>query len=193
MLLAAAVAVAVVVAVVLLLTLGGDDETADSPRPTNPTSPPSSAATTPSTAVPTTPGTSTAPVEVSTPGGGQVSTLVPGASVEVAASGFRAASSATVTLRSDPIVLGTATADATGAVRLVVEVPDGVEPGTHTIEVSGTGADGSPRVVSTRIEIIDAELPNTGPRRRLALAGLVALVAGLAMVLLARPRRRATL
>jgi hypothetical protein len=47
--------------------------------------------------------------------------------------------------------------------------------------------------VSTQIEIVDAELPNTGPRRKLLFGGLALLVAGLVMVLLARARPRAAL
>jgi hypothetical protein len=125
--------------------------------------------------------------------GGSVGTssIRPGQSVELTASGFEPSSPVTVTLRSEPRVLGTANAAADGTFRLSVDIPSDAEPGAHRLEVSGTGADGASHVVASDITIIDT-LPNTGMRRRVALTGMaVALVAfGFALVLMAGPRRR---
>lgn len=117
-----------------------------------------------------------------------------GQSVELTAAGFRASSPVIITLRSEPLVLGVADSDATGAIRLSVDIPADTEIGFHTIEVSGTAADGAPRVVSGTFTVVDA-LPNTGTRhpRASTVVALTLMAFGFALVRLARPRRHGLL
>jgi hypothetical protein len=203
--LVAAAALAVIGAVVLLTVDFGSDEARPPPltattgatpstRPTTDSTTDSTPSTTPSSVPPV--GVAPADLGVSIAGAetGATSNIRGGTSVDLTASGFAASSPVTVTLRSEPLVLGTANADSTGVFRLSVQIPADTPTGTHTLEVSGTGPDGAAHVVSRQINIIDA-LPNTGLRHRLALAAMaLALVGvGLALVIGAAPRRRRTL
>ena len=47
-----------------------------------------------------------------------------------------------IVLRSDPVVIGSAVVGADGSASATGVIPEGLEPGQHTIEVRGTGADG---------------------------------------------------
>jgi hypothetical protein len=67
----------------------------------------------------------------------------PGQTTTVAGTGFPPGQPVLVQLFSDPVTLGTATADATGAFRLVVTVPSATTPGVHTLVATGPG--GRPR------------------------------------------------
>ena len=48
-----------------------------------------------------------------------------------------------IVLRSDPVVIGSAVVGADGSASATGVIPEGLEPGQHTIEVRGTGADGT--------------------------------------------------
>jgi hypothetical protein len=65
--------------------------------------------------------------------------LAPGQNLVLTGSGFPPGSSLTAQLFSDPVLLGTTTADAAGTYRMVVTVPLGTAPGVHTIRVSAAG------------------------------------------------------
>jgi LPXTG-motif cell wall-anchored protein len=117
-----------------------------------------------------------------------------GGTIHVVADGFMADSEVTITLHSDPVELGTATADADGVVDTTVTLPDNVEAGAHTIEVAGIDADGNPRVVTAVLEIEGSgggsgSLPQTGA----AILGLVGAGALLVTAggVLTRARKRA--
>jgi hypothetical protein len=120
-----------------------------------------------------------------------------GQSITVSAQIFQPGTPVSFTLFSAPVVLGTATADANGVATLTATIPAGVAPGTHTIEASGTGANGQPLTVTQSITVADAStgagsnLPSTGssstiPMSRVALAGIAG---GGLLVLLANRRR----
>jgi hypothetical protein len=130
-------------------------------------------------------------------------TVVPGQVVTVAGSGWEPGTVVTLTLFSDPVVLGTAEVDADTSFSTEVKIPETVEPGTHTLQVSGTGDDGEPRVVELTLEVLAAAgvddvtttadaagLAFTGSNGRLGL-GLAAalLVSGGVALWMARRRR----
>lgn len=194
---AAALAAAVIVA--LLLVTGGSDsaETKHTASPTpSATRPPASTVPTsrvPTSSVPPTTAPSTTTVGISVAGNElQGAEIAGGQSVELTAAGFRASSPVTITLRSTPRVLGVVDAGASGAIRLTVDIPADTAGGTHVIEASGAGADGSPRVISRTITVVDA-LAYTGTRhpRAYGVVALGLMLIGFVLVMLARPRRRA--
>jgi LPXTG-motif cell wall-anchored protein len=120
-----------------------------------------------------------------------------GGSLTVDSSGWKASSSVTITLHSDPVVLGTVNSDASGAVHSTVTVPAGTAPGAHTIVATGSDAGGTPQEVSTNVTVTAASsgggggsLPRTGAAvGALALVGLGLFGGG---ALLSRARKRAT-
>ncbi|MBV9950386.1 MAG: IPT/TIG domain-containing protein [Acidimicrobiia bacterium] len=71
------------------------------------------------------------------------SSVVWGGTLDVAGQGFDPGSEVTLTLHSDPIVLGTVTAGADGRFTATVMIP-AVEPGDHTLVATGVNALGRP-------------------------------------------------
>jgi hypothetical protein len=109
----------------------------------------------------------------------------PGGAVEVAGGGFRSGSRVRVVIFSDPVVLGTARANAAGEVAIDVTVPESFAAGSeHRIELQGVGPDGEVRVLSRRITLAGGDrgvLPFTGAAYfvpALGLAGLLLVVGG---------------
>lgn len=84
-------------------------------------------------------------------------TVAPGESLTVSGSGWQSGSTVTMTLFSDPVGLGTAAVSGDGTFSAQVEIPSSVSPGTHELQVSGTGADGQPRTTSTRLVVLGAQ------------------------------------
>jgi len=80
----------------------------------------------------------------------------PGGSFVVSGTGFMPDTSLTITLHSDPIVLGTVVTDDAGAYSTIVTIPAGVAPGFHELVVSGLGPDGQPREASIQITVLAA-------------------------------------
>jgi hypothetical protein len=76
-----------------------------------------------------------------------------GTTLTVNAGGFMPGSSAQIIFHSTPVVLASVKADGNGLVSASVTVPASAAPGDHTIEVSGVGADGSPRSVSASFTV----------------------------------------
>jgi LPXTG-motif cell wall-anchored protein len=123
------------------------------------------------------------------------STVTPGQSVTVTGEVFQPGSSVTFSLSGS--VLGSATANQAGVASLTFEVP-GLDAGTYTVEVSGTGADGLPLTVSTTFEVLAAgsgagDLPTTGSSGTVSMTqiAVAALAGGGLLVLLANKRRTA--
>ena len=69
------------------------------------------------------------------------SSVVQGGSLEITGRGFGAGEVVTITLHSEPIRLGQATADGTGAFRIRVTVPADAEVGAHTLIAVGAASD----------------------------------------------------
>jgi hypothetical protein len=133
-------------------------------------------------------------------------TLVPGQTFTITATGFASGAETTATFFSEPVVIARGTADGSGTVTLTATVPEDATLGTHTITVSGMGADGELLELSATVEVVapgagagpdadagaDGDLPRTG-RNTLPLTGIAAalLAIGGAIVLGARGRRGA--
>ena len=82
--------------------------------------------------------------------------FAPGESVEVTGDGAFAARPLRVDVHSDPLTLGTITASADGTYRLVATIPEGVEPGAHSIVVTSVPARGTPVSLSMPITVTEA-------------------------------------
>lgn len=90
-------------------------------------------------AAPVLPGTAAA-IEL----GASVGDPVAGAPASVTATGLLPGSSWTIVLRSTPQVLARGTAPGSGALLEQVVIPEGLEPGWHSLTLTGTAQDGSP-------------------------------------------------
>jgi hypothetical protein len=73
--------------------------------------------------------------------------------MNITSDGWQGGSTVTFTFFSSPILLGTAQADSQGVVRAMFRVPQ-VEPGMHTLRLTGVGADGNARTVDFPIKVI---------------------------------------
>lgn len=73
-----------------------------------------------------------------------------GNTAHVSGSGWQAGSLITVTIASDPVVLGTVTASASGTFSQGFTIPC-LSKGTHTITASGIAADGTAKTSATQV------------------------------------------
>jgi hypothetical protein len=73
---------------------------------------------------------------------------------------WKSGSDVQATFHSDPVVLGTLKADDAGAVSGTFAVP-AVEPGAHTVELTGTDADGAAQTLSTAFTVTAVSPPTT--------------------------------
>jgi hypothetical protein len=64
----------------------------------------------------------------------------------------------TGTAKSDPITLGSISAGSTGVLKGSFTLPLSVQPGSHTLELSGTGSNGQPLLKSASFAVT---LPNS--------------------------------
>src|SRR5262245_12049218 len=129
----------------------------------------------------------------------------PGQTITITGQTFAAGSSVTVTLFSDPVVLASSTADASGRIALQVTIPTNTPLGSHTIGVDGTAPDGTPLSLSAAIQVVPAEgaggtggggsgnLPRTGDDSSIPLAklGLALAAVGGVVTAIAAQRRKA--
>jgi hypothetical protein len=149
--------------------------------------------------------TPTAPVPPSTPppsdltlttDKGRITTAVPGQDVVFIGTGFAAYSTVTISIYSDPIVLGTVVTDGDGDFSKPVTIPAALALGGHTAVAQGIAPDGSPRSMNLAITVQAADggaggdaLPVTGAGvATMLLVGL--LLTGVGGGLLLTGRRR---
>lgn len=130
----------------------------------------------------------------------------PGDPITFEAKGFKGV--VDFTLFSDPVDLGSATANADGVAVLNTTIPVDTAPGQHTVVASGLDLNGNPTSVSIALTVsgevqsagdeaaggddaASGGLPRTGSDKSfpLARAGAVLVVAGGVLVLIARRRR----
>jgi hypothetical protein len=130
------------------------------------------------------------------------STVPAGGTVVVSTTGgpcYAPGSSVSLTFTSDPVSLGTVTANGAGQFSTTVTIPSNATAGTHTITASGPGASGGTLTISASLTVTRAGAAAAGAPGRLAFTGstdtapllwisLVALVSGAAMVVGARRR-----
>ncbi len=134
-------------------------------------------------------------------------TATVGESVGATATGFESGASVAFVFNSDPVDIGTVTADADGVASTTFTVPS-VELGTHTVTATGISATtGEVVTLSSQIEIVaigtdgtgtgtgtgsDGSLPRTGSNSTdLLRVGALLVAAGGAVVLITRKRAQA--
>jgi hypothetical protein len=130
-------------------------------------------------------------------------TPTPGQTVEITAQTYQSGASVTITMNSEPVVLGSATSDPTGVARLSGTIPANAALGTHTLVATGTGSDGQPLTLQLSFTVVAADgsgggagggaLPRTGDDSSLPLAriGLGLAAAGGVITAVAAKRRKA--
>ncbi|GAA0915363.1 hypothetical protein GCM10009557_88260 [Virgisporangium ochraceum] len=124
---------------------------------------------------------------------GDIDTAAPGEQIVVIGTGFAAHSTATITIYSTPIALGTVVTDGAGAFSKAVTVPANLAAGDHTVIALGAAPDGTVRAMKLAVTVAadnDDDLPVTGPDAvRLALLGLLTIAVGIAVSRMARSGR----
>lgn len=115
------------------------------------------------------------------------SSPAPGTSLSVSGDGFRAGSQVRVVMFSDPVVLGTAKANAAGEAKLEVKIPASFAAGSeHRIEIQGVDSSGEVRVLSQKVTLGGGNggvLAETGAVLvPVAATGLLLLIVGGALV-----------
>ena len=179
---------------------GGTPDPSDGQTPT----PTPTATPTPSGATPTPTPTATAtptpgPNDTSATGTPSKSSVAPGEVLQLGAeAGFKAEASLTIVMNSDPVTLGSISANASGGFTTTVSIPSNATAGSHTIEVAGannnngihrltyaitvTGSSGTDTSAQTGATAsptgTGANLPNTGGE----IAVIVMVAAGLIVV-----------
>ena len=106
------------------------------------------------------------------------STVVAGQVIIIQAFTFAPGSSVTFNFFSQPVTLGTASADASGVATLEAQIPTTATPGQHTITASGTGSTGAPLELSTGITVLSEEGAGAGAGAGGGAAGVGAGAAG---------------
>ncbi|POH58513.1 family 20 glycosylhydrolase [Arthrobacter glacialis] len=129
------------------------------------------ATTVPATTAPATPSASVTPSatpsatqSASAPAGGiglSADSVFAGGKLTITGKGFKPGTSASFTLHSTPVNLGTATVDAQGVVSLSVSLPADVAAGQHSIVIDGVGVDGQARQLSAALTITAAAVTPT--------------------------------
>ncbi len=105
-----------------------------------------------------------------------------GGTVTVAGSGFALDSNVYVTFESTPLLLATATADASGDFSVDVTIPYS-SSGQHTLVATGLDPQGSARVLTSIIQVRSATRPPTP--QSTAPTGLILAIAAAGIVVLA--------
>jgi alpha-L-fucosidase len=86
------------------------------------------------------------------------SVVAPGGTITFKGGGFAPNSVVTITLHSDPILLGTTTADSRGNFTFEAAIPADLPPGEHALEAAGVDPSGNPLTVSQPITVVTAEV-----------------------------------
>jgi hypothetical protein len=171
-------------------SMGATTTTSSSGSTTSTSSPTSTSSTTPSSTSTTVAG----PTVQANP-----STLAAGQSTVVSGKGFPGGSVLSLTMFSNPVTLGTTTADSTGSFQVTVTVPATTAPGTHTLVVATADAARQAQTSltvtgttsGTTVTTAPATLSFTGSNlRESTLLAIFLFAAGLAAVSGTRRRRR---
>jgi hypothetical protein len=97
------------------------------------------------------------PLDVQTPSGG----CLQGCAIELLGSGYAPGTVGTIVMHSDPVTLGSFTADGDGNVDTTVRIPAEAAIGPHLIEMDGTAPDGAPQWSTAGFDVV---APPTGPQ-----------------------------
>jgi hypothetical protein len=145
--------------------------------------------------------------ETTEPGSGDPALAVPGplvagGTISVEGTGFPTGAEVTIELHSDPVVLGRATADASGALRLTATIPASIVGGSHSVVAFAGGVELARATVQIAAQPVvgdpdagaegsgvTAALADTGvdPSTSVLLAALAVLLGGAVMVMRRRP------
>ncbi len=98
-------------------------------------------------------------------------TATAGGQVPVRGEGWMPDSDVTVTMRSEPVVLGMASVDGDGAFAQTYTIPAGTPAGAHTITLSGVGADGQPASVVLELTVLAGRPATAAAPTSLAFTG----------------------
>jgi hypothetical protein len=123
------------------------------------------------------------------------SSLAAGGTLNVTTTGWKADSTMTASLNSDPVALGTLTADSAGKATKALIVPASVAAGTHTLKLAGTGTDNAARELTAQVTVTapGAPLARTGTSVWHLLWNSAALLAAGSLLMVVAVRRgRAT-
>ncbi|MFI7541007.1 hypothetical protein [Actinoplanes sp. NPDC049599] len=131
---------------------------------------------------------------------GLITTAEPGQLVVFIGTGFAPYSTVTISIYSEPTVLGTVVTDGDGDFRKPITVPPDLVAGAHTAVAQGVAPDGTPRAMNLAITVAAAPSDPAGPGDQLPVtginvavilaAGVISLLTGIGLILGARPRRR---
>ena len=123
------------------------------------------------------------------------SSIAPGGSFTVQGSNFQPNATVTVTLHSNPVTLGTTTANSSGDFSIVVTIPSDTVPGTHEVIATDTAGDSASTeiVVTGTVPVATSSgLAFTGADiAALSGVGAIALALGGMLILTGRRRRSA--
>ncbi|GIG53007.1 hypothetical protein Dsi01nite_110480 [Dactylosporangium siamense] len=116
---------------------------------------------------------------------GDITTAEPGEQIVVIGTGFAPYSTATITIYSSPLTLGTVVTDGNGNFSKPVTVPSSLT-GSHTVIALGAAPDGSVRTMALEVTVAATPLAVTGlDVVAIVFSGLLALAAGVLLVHLA--------
>jgi len=114
---------------------------------------------------------------------------LPGGILTVSGTGFAIDSIVYVTLESQPRLLATVTANASGDFAVVVAIPASYS-GQHALLATGIDPSGSERVLASTIQVGSASVPENAPTRTsdafvlaMAAAGIVVLTGAIILVM----------
>jgi hypothetical protein len=183
------------------LTINHDLGAAGSPTPSgspsgSPTASPSASPTAAPTATPVvTPGPGGTPTpgpgtNTQSPAGITSSTLNRNSPVTISGGGFSPNAVLSISFLSNPVFLGTTTANGSGNYLASVRVPASATAGAHRINVTGPNPFGGTHTSFADVTIVAASLPTTGdaPARPPIAPGLALLATGAGLLLVHKTR-----
>ena len=139
------------------LEFGGGGATTTTEATTTTTSASTTTTTAPATTTTSVASTTTtaAPTTTTTNPGGSVSpsSVAPGGIITVQTDGWKSGSSVSAILHSDPVALGTLTADGSGLASARFSIPANVATGSHSVVLTGTDPSDAPRIVTIPVTV----------------------------------------
>ena len=115
---------------------------------------------------------------------GSEATLVTGSPFVLTGGGFADGAAVTISVYSTPRLLAEVVADGSGMISTMVELPDDLAAGTHTVAALGNSSDGGVWSLQSEITVVDATaLPFTGfSVMAWTVAGILMLVGGFVLI-----------
>ena len=116
--------------------------------------------------------------------GGSFMAVPSGSTFDVVGDGFGPGAAVTISVYSEPSLLAEVVADDAGTIRKVVQLPDGLAEGTHTVSAIGNSPDGDLWALQSEIVVVEADtLPFTGfSLVGLTGAGILLVIVGFALI-----------